>query len=65
MFYVIKRTVIIEEKSIIQYGIADEVTEYCCFTENKKEAEKLALLLNENNVESVHVLDIIEDTFYQ
>lgn len=64
MFYVIKRTVIIEEKATIQYGIADDVTEYCCFTENKKEAEDFALLLNENKVEGVHALDIIEDTFY-
>ena len=64
MFYVIKRTVITEESTTIQYGIADDVTEYCCFTQNKKEAENLALLLNENNVEGVHVLDIIEDTFY-
>ena len=64
MFYIIKRTVIIEEKAIIQYGIADDVTEYSCFTENKKEAEDFALLLNENKVEGVHVADIIEDTFY-
>ncbi len=64
MYYVTKRTVIIEEKSIIQYGIADETTEFCCFTQNKEDAEKLARLLNEREVEAVHVLDIIEDMFY-
>lgn len=64
MYRLTKRKIIIEDKSITEYGIADEKRTFCCFTESKEEAERLSLLLNEHGVEPSHVLDIIEDMFY-
>lgn len=64
MYRVIKRKIIIEDKSITEYGIADEKRTFCCFTESEEEAEKVARLLNDSAVEPIHVLDIIEDMFY-
>lgn len=64
MYRVKKRKIIIDDKSIIEYGIADETREFCFFTQIKEEAENFVRLLNECEVEPVHVLDIIEDMFY-
>ncbi len=64
MYYVIRKTEMIEEEISIQYGIADETQIFCCFTKDEKEAQSVADLLNGCKVESIHVIDIIEDMFY-
>lgn len=35
-----------------------------CFTESRKEAEDLLVLLVENEVEENHIAEIIEDLYY-
>ena len=64
MYFVTKRTEIIEDEFTVQYGIADETQIFFFFTKDKKEAQSVADLLNGCKVEPVHVIDIIEDMFY-
>ncbi len=60
-----------EEKSVstedgvkFLYGISDEKRFYCEFTDSRETAENVANLLNDNEVEGCHVVEIIEDLFY-
>lgn len=64
MYFVTKRTIVIENETVVQFGISDGIYEFPCLSSEKEEAEKLAALLNENGVEAIHVRDIIEDMFY-
>ena len=54
----------IEGKETVLFGVADECRDYGDFTADMTKAEKFVNLLNSENVESVHVPDIIEDMFY-
>lgn len=48
----------------ILYGISDENRFYCEFTDSIETAQRVAKLLNDNDVEGCHVPEIIEDLFY-
>lgn len=64
MYFVTKETVIIENKVEELFGISDGNTVFPCLTPDRNQAESLASILNENNVEPNHINDIIEDMFY-
>ena len=54
----------IENKETVLYGVADERCDYGDFSDNQLEAENFVNLLNSENVEPIHIHDIIEDMFY-
>lgn len=64
MYKTEEQSVSAEDGVKILYGISDENRFYCEFTQSKEEAENVVKILNENEVESCHVLDVIEDMFY-
>lgn len=64
MYFVTKRTVEIENTIHEEFGVSCGENNIIFFTSDIKEAEMLAELLNENEVEPNHVADIIEDLFY-
>lgn len=64
MFRAELRKIINGDKEETVYGIADENRFYCDFTRDCETARELARLLNEMEVESCHVIEIIEDMFY-
>lgn len=64
MYKAEEQSVSTEDGVKILYGISDEKRFYCEFTDSREIAQKVAKLLNENNVESCHVSEIIEDLFY-
>lgn len=55
---------VIEDEEVIVYGVSDENRFYCGFTLCRETADEVAALLNENDVATCHVIDVIEDMFY-
>lgn len=53
-----------EEGTCVVYGISDDSGFYFDFTADENEANEFAAFLNENDVESCHVAEVIEDFFY-
>ena len=51
-----------EEKLL--FGIRSGNKDFCCFTDSKETAETFARLLNSENVDKVHISELIEDYFY-
>lgn len=64
MYKAEEQSVPTEDGVEILYGISDENRFYCEFTDSREIAENVAKLLNDNEVEDCHVLEIIEDLFY-
>ena len=64
MYKVEEEKSVIEDEDVVLYGIADENRFYFSFTQDKKIAEEMVILLNENQVAPCHIADIIEDMFY-
>ncbi len=54
----------IEDETVQIYAVEENGRIICDFTTDKEFAETIIRLLNENGVESNHVLDIIEDLVY-
>lgn len=48
----------------LAFSIANEHRIFCDISDDEELAKQFAQLLNENDVEEIHVLDIIEDFFY-
>ena len=53
-----------ENGLISVWGIADEYGFIIDFTGSRNIAEEIADIINENNVERIHIAEIIEDMFY-
>lgn len=64
MYRVVKTVKSICGKTKVLYGIADGDRILIDFTTDESEAENAVNLMNKNNVEPNHVLDVIEDLFY-
>ena len=64
MYYITKAYSRTEDDEVLMFGIADESHDFGDFTDDMTKAENLVELLNSQNVESIHVYDIIEDMFY-
>ena len=64
VYILTKYCIKIEGRETVLFGVADESRDYGDFTDNQAKAEEFVELLNSQNVESVHVPDIIEDMFY-
>lgn len=64
MYKVEEEKTIIDDEDVVLYGIADENRFYCSFTLSRDVADRVADMLNKNEVAGCHVNDIIEDMFY-
>lgn len=64
MYRVVRVSKTIDGETADLFGIEDYSLSVLDFTLIESEAEAVARLLNLNSVESVHVIDIIEDLFY-
>lgn len=64
MYVLTKNCRRIEDNEVILFGVADESHDFGDFTDDMTKAANLVELLNSQNVESIHVHDIIEDMFY-
>lgn len=64
MYLIAKETVVAEDSEMEFYGISDNNGLIITFTEDFEEAKKFVELCNENNVESNHISDLIEDFYY-
>ena len=54
----------IEDETVQIYAVEENGRVICDFTTDKEFAEAIIRLLNENGVESNHVMDVIEDLVY-
>ncbi len=64
MYRLISENIRTSENETVLFGIADETGVICTFAENAEDAERFAVLCNENAVERNQVADVIEDLFY-
>ncbi len=64
MYRVYSEIVSTGEEKREMYGIRSEAELFCTFTESFEEAEALATMLNLEEVDGIHVKDVIEDIFY-
>lgn len=48
----------------LAFSIANENRIFCDISDDEETALEFAELLNENEVDEIHVLDVIEDYFY-
>ena len=64
MYTLTKECKYIDGEDFVLYGIANENESFGDFTDDIRKAEEFVDLLNKENVEAIHVRDIIEDIFY-
>lgn len=64
MYTLTKECKYIDGEDFVLYGIANENEIFGDFTDDIRKAEEFVDLLNKENVEAIHVRDIIEDMFY-
>ena len=60
MYKIIKTS----DKNTLAFSVASENRIFCDITDDEETALKFVALLNENEVEEIHVFDVIEDYFY-
>lgn len=64
MYTLTKECKYIDGEDFVLYGIANENKNFGDFTHDIQKAKEFVGLLNEANVDAIHVNDIIEDMFY-
>lgn len=64
MFALTKTEKEIEDETVQIYAVEENGRIICDFTKDEAFALKVIRLLNENKVETNHVLDVIEDMVY-
>ena len=64
MYTLTKECKYIDGEEFVMYGVANENKNLGDFTDDVRKAEEFVDLLNKENVEAIHVRDIIEDMFY-
>lgn len=64
MYQLAKVRKTVENQEFEIYGVEKDGRVLCDFTVERKEAENIINLLNDNGVEENHVADIIEDFIY-
>ena len=64
MYTLTKERKSIDGEDFVLYGVANENENFGDFTDDVRKAESFVDLLNKENVEAIHVRDIIEDMFY-
>ena len=64
MYTLTKECKYIDGEEFVLYGVANENKNFGDFTYDIQKAKEFVGLLNEANVDAIHVNDIIEDMFY-
>lgn len=64
MYKVIETSLESDDDPKFAFSIANENRVFCDISDDESVAKKFADLLNENDVDEIHVADIIEDYFY-
>lgn len=64
MYTLTKECKYIGGEEFVLYGVANENENFGDFTDDIRKAESFVDLLNKENVDAIHVRDIIEDMFY-
>ena len=64
MYALVKTEKEVDDETVQIYAVEENGRIICDFTTDKAFALKIVHLLNENKVESNHVIDIIEDMVY-
>lgn len=64
MYTLTKECKYIDGEEYVLYGVENENKNFGDFTDEIQKAEDFVDLLNKENVDAIHVNDIIEDMFY-
>jgi hypothetical protein len=51
-------------ENALAFSVASDDKIFCDITDDEKTAAEFVALLNENDVEEIHIFDVIEDYFY-